>query len=55
MKITTPFNSLKNAISDVWRMHDFNHKLPKEAKQDFWEKEYRASSKCSLQGVLKLI
>ena len=22
-------------------MHDFNYKLPKEAKQDYWEKECR--------------
>ena len=40
MKLTTPFNALRNATSDMWRMHDFNHKLPKEAKQDFWGKEY---------------
>ena len=39
MKLTTPFNALRNATSDMWRMHDFNYKLPKEAKQNFWEKE----------------
>ena len=38
-KLTTPFNALKNATSDIWRMHDFNYKLPKEAKQDYWFKE----------------
>jgi len=39
MKLTTPFNALRNATSDIWRMHDFNYKLPKEAKQDYWIKE----------------
>ena len=39
MKLTTPLNALRNATSDKCRMHDFNYKLPKEAKQDFWEKE----------------
>tara|TARA_B100000575_G_scaffold191950_1_gene154904 strand:- start:51 stop:230 length:180 start_codon:yes stop_codon:yes gene_type:complete len=33
MKLSTPFNALKNATSDIWRMHDFNYKLPQEAKQ----------------------
>ena len=31
MKLATPFNALKNATSDIWRMHDFNYKLPKDA------------------------
>ena len=35
MKLNTPFKSLKNAISDIWRMNDFNYKLPKEEKQDY--------------------
>ena len=39
MKLTTPFTAIRNATSDMWRMHDFNYKLPNEAKQDFWEKE----------------
>ena len=39
MKLNTPFTSLRNATSDIWRMHDFNYTLPKEAKQDYWEKE----------------
>ena len=39
MKLTTPFTALRNATSDIWRMHDFNYKLPKEAKQDYWIKE----------------
>ena len=51
MKLTTPFNPLKNATSDIWRMHDFNYKLPKEAKQDFWGKECienQTSANCKL-------
>ena len=39
MKLTTPFNALRNATSVIWRMHDFNYKLPKEAKGDYWENE----------------
>ena len=40
MKLTTPFNALKHATSDIWRIHDFNYKLPKEAKQYYLDKEY---------------
>ncbi len=29
MKLTTPFNALRNATSDMRRMHDFSNKLPK--------------------------
>ena len=29
MKLTTPFTALKNATSDMWRIHDFNYQLPK--------------------------
>ena len=39
MKLTTPFTSLKNATSDLWRMHDFNYQLPKDLRQNYWEKE----------------
>ena len=49
MKLTTPFNALINATSDIWRMHDLNYKLPKEAKQDYWNKqciEYPTSAYC---------
>ena len=40
MKLTTPLNALRDATSEMWRMNNFNHKLPKEAKQDYWDKEY---------------
>ena len=39
MKLTTPFIALKNATSDILRMHDFNYELPKDIRQDYWEKE----------------
>ena len=51
MKLTTPFTALKNATSDMWRMHDFNYKLPKEAKQDYLDKEssnHPTSDHCKL-------
>ena len=51
MKLTTPFNALRNATSDIWRMHDFNYQLPKEAKQDYWNKEcidHPTSSHCKV-------
>ena len=38
MKLTTPFTALRNATSDIWRMHDFNYKLPKEANKITWIK-----------------
>tara|TARA_Y100000589_G_C26828149_1_gene496816 strand:- start:299 stop:517 length:219 start_codon:yes stop_codon:yes gene_type:complete len=40
MKLTASFNVLRNATSDMRRMHYFNYKLQKEATQDFWEKEF---------------
>ena len=51
MKLNTPFTSLKNATSDIWRMHDFNYTLPIETKQDYWEKEcidHPTSSHCKV-------
>ena len=40
MRLTTPFTALRNATSDMWRMHDFNYQLPKDQRQDYWEKEW---------------
>ena len=51
MKLTTPFTALKNATSDLWRMHDFNYQLPKDLRQDYWEKEcidHPTSSHCKV-------
>ena len=45
MKLATPFNNLTNSTTDMWRMHDFNYKSPKEAKQDLLEQVmYRLSN-----------
>ena len=51
MKLTTPFTALRNATLDMWRMHDFNYKLPNEAKQTYWDKEcidHPTSAHCKL-------
>tara|TARA_Y100000739_G_C20490213_1_gene410048 strand:- start:462 stop:608 length:147 start_codon:yes stop_codon:yes gene_type:complete len=39
MRLTTPFTVLRNTTSAAWRIHDFNYRLPKDQKQDYWEKE----------------
>ena len=36
MKLTTPFNALRDTTSDIWRIHCFNYNLPKEEKQEYW-------------------
>ena len=51
MRLTTPFTALRNATSDIWRMHDFNYQLPKDNRQDYWEKEcieHPTSSHCKV-------
>ena len=51
MRFTTPFTALRNATSDIWRMHDFNYQLPKDQRQDYWEKEcidHPTSSHCKV-------
>ena len=39
LRLTTTFTALKNVTSDNCRMHDFNYQLPKDSRQDYWEKE----------------
>ena len=39
MKLTTPFTALRNATSDMWRMHDFNYQLPKKELKKYWDQE----------------
>ncbi len=39
MTLATLFHALKNATSDIWWIHDFKYKLPKKAKQNYWDKE----------------
>ena len=40
MRLPNSFAALRNATSDIWRMHDFKYQLPKDPRQDYWEKEY---------------
>ena len=39
MKLKTPFTLIKNAFSDIRRMHDFSYSIPKETRDEFWDKE----------------
>ena len=51
MKLTTPFTALRNATSDIWRMHDFNYQLPKKEEKNYWNDECRAhpsNSQCKI-------
>ena len=41
MKLNAPLNAIRNATTDIVRMHDFNYQFPKEEKQNYWEKECR--------------
>ena len=42
MKFTTPFAALRNATSDMWRMHDFNYQSPQKEEREYWDKECMA-------------
>ena len=45
MRLTTPFTALRNATSDMWRMHDFNYQLPKkEIKKILGSRMHSASN-----------
>ena len=51
MRFTAQLTALRNSISDIWRMHDFNYQLPKDLRQDYWEKEcidHPTSSHCKV-------
>ena len=39
MKLRTPFNMIKNALSDIRTMHDFSYTVPNETREEFWDKE----------------
>ena len=39
MKLRTPFKAIKNALSDIRKMHDFTYTVPTESRDEFWEKE----------------
>ncbi len=37
MKLKTPFSVIKNALSDIQVMHDFNYIIPSETREEFLE------------------
>ena len=39
MKLKTPFSIIKNALSDIQVMHDFNYIIPPETREEFWRNE----------------
>ena len=39
MNLKTPFNVIKNALSDIKVMHDFNYIAPPETREEFWNNE----------------
>ena len=39
MRLKNPFTFMKNALSDVRTMHDFTYTVPKETRDEFWDKE----------------
>ncbi len=39
MKLTTPFTALRNATSDILRMHDFNYQLPTKDLKKYLDQE----------------
>ena len=51
MKLRTPLNLIKNALSDVRTMHDFTYTVPTETRDEFWDKEcikHPTSSTCKV-------
>ncbi len=51
MKLRDPFSIIKNALSDIRVMHDFNYEIPKEAREEFWKDEcenHPTSSTCKV-------
>ena len=53
MKLRTPFSVIKNALSDIRVMHDFNYELPSETREEIWKDEsevIQTSSVCKIYG-----
>ena len=51
MKLRTPFSVIKNALSDIRVMHDFNYEIPSETREEFWNDEceiHPTSSTCKV-------
>ncbi len=47
MKLRTPFSIIKNALSDIRVIHDFNYEVPAETKEKFWKEECKIDSTSS--------
>ena len=39
MKLKTPFNMIKNALSDIRTMHDISYTVPNETRDEFLDNE----------------
>ena len=51
MKLGPPFSLIKNALSDIRVMHDFNYEIPTETREEFWKDEceiHPTSSTCKV-------
>ena len=51
MKLKTPFSVIKNALSDIRVMHDFNYEIPAETREEFWKEDcevHPTSSTCKV-------
>ena len=54
MKLKTPFSLIKNVLSDIKVMHDFNYTIPPETRDEFWRNEgdvYPTNSTCKTYEV----
>ena len=40
MKLTIPFTVFNHALTDSWKMYDFNYQLPKEYLFEYWDEEF---------------
>ena len=51
MKLRAQFSIIKNALSDIRGMHDFNYEVPTESREEFWKEEcelHPTSSTCKV-------
>ena len=51
MRLRTPFSVIKNALSDIRVMHDFNYEIPFKTREEFWKEEceiHPTSSTCKV-------
>ena len=39
MKLKTPLSIIRNVLSDIQEMYDFNYEIPKETREKFWRNE----------------